>query len=48
VKLLELGNILKPGSVYHANSVRPLAQPEPELLPDLSKIRERITATGEP
>ncbi|KAJ7169786.1 ribosomal protein S16 domain-containing protein, partial [Mycena filopes] len=32
VKLLELGNILKPGSIYHPNSTRPPAQSEPETV----------------
>ncbi|KAF7347914.1 Ribosomal protein [Mycena venus] len=44
VKLLELGNILKPGSVYHPNSTRP-AQPEP--VPTLAQLRERMAATND-
>ncbi|KAJ6575013.1 ribosomal protein S16 domain-containing protein [Mycena capillaripes] len=43
VKLLELGNILKPGSIYHSSSARPAAQAEPT--PILSQIRERVAAT---
>ncbi|KAF7310829.1 Ribosomal protein [Mycena chlorophos] len=43
VKLLELGNILKPGSVYHphraSSASKPTAAPTP---PKLSELRERI------
>ncbi|KAJ7357270.1 ribosomal protein S16 domain-containing protein [Mycena albidolilacea] len=41
VKLLELGNILKPGSIYHSSPTR-ATQPEPA--PTLAQIRERMAA----
>ncbi|KAJ6509441.1 ribosomal protein S16 domain-containing protein [Mycena vitilis] len=43
VKLLELGNILKPGSIYHTGPTRPAAKPEPS--PTLAALRERVAAT---
>ncbi|KAJ7706280.1 ribosomal protein S16 domain-containing protein [Mycena rosella] len=45
VKLLELGNILKPGSIYHPKPRR--AAPEEPPAPTLAEIRERVTATAE-
>ncbi|KAF8213144.1 ribosomal protein S16 domain-containing protein [Mycena galopus ATCC 62051] len=42
VKLLELGNILKPGSIYHSSYTRPVP---PEPAPSLAQIRERMAAT---
>ncbi|KAJ7125674.1 ribosomal protein S16 domain-containing protein [Mycena crocata] len=48
VKLLELGNILKPGSMYHSGPARAVTQPDPP--PSLAEIRERVTvaAAAEP
>ncbi|KAJ7932494.1 ribosomal protein S16 domain-containing protein [Mycena leptocephala] len=43
VKLLELGNILKPGSIYHSTPARPV--PKPEQTPTLTQIRERMATT---
>ncbi|KAJ6519725.1 ribosomal protein S16 domain-containing protein [Mycena sanguinolenta] len=45
VRMLELGNILKPGSIYHSSSTRP-AKSDPT--PTLSQVRERIAATEAP
>ncbi|KAJ6604557.1 ribosomal protein S16 domain-containing protein [Mycena vulgaris] len=42
VKLLELGNILKPGSVYHSRTAaRPVTEPP---VPTLDTIRKRVAA----
>jgi len=42
VKLLELGNILKPGSVYHPRRTQPPPPPESNPKLKLAKIRERM------
>ncbi|KAJ7487503.1 ribosomal protein S16 domain-containing protein [Mycena galericulata] len=44
VKLLELGNILKPNSIYHSRPGQAVAQAEPPP-PSLSTVRERMGAT---